>query len=200
MGNKGFTLVELLATIVIIGIVMGIAVNGVIHYIHTSKLKSEKIFVDKIENALKSYLAVKGSSLTEQEDLPVLYRKCLKVGEEGGSTNSCKDVKVKNFGTINLSVITKSDDEFEASSSYSKEDLINPKNNENCLSGSDPNIRVFRDDDFVYYYYLDLKDSSCDIDVSNQIVSNLPKDLVSNLPKDLCDKLSLDCGGDTSEE
>ena len=47
MNNKGFTLVELLATIVILGVVMGIATYGVLSAINNSKLKSENCSLKK---------------------------------------------------------------------------------------------------------------------------------------------------------
>lgn len=69
MNRKGFTLIELLATIVILGIVGGIATYGVINTINTSKLKSEKIFVDKLSNLIDDYLDLYSSELTKDNSL-----------------------------------------------------------------------------------------------------------------------------------
>ena len=68
LNNKGYTLVELLATIVVIAVIMGIATNGVISVIKTSRIKSEKIFVDSLETAIEGYLSVKGSSIEVIDD------------------------------------------------------------------------------------------------------------------------------------
>ena len=56
LNSKGFTLVELLATIVILAIISGIATYGVIGAINKSKAKSEQIFVDKLSNLIDDYL------------------------------------------------------------------------------------------------------------------------------------------------
>lgn len=192
MGNKGFTLVELLATIVIIGIVMGIATKSVIGYINTSKLKSEDVFVSKLEDSLKSYLAVKGSGLEvfdAEKNISYEYTKCPKVdvGVENDLTN-CRQVGVIQLQDIDLL------DVVQYKASYTKDELINPKNGRKCLENEEsPSVKVFRDDDFVYYYYLDMKGSSCDIDESNQIVTNLPGSLC-------VDVMGLECKGDVDEE
>ena len=65
MNKKGFTLIELLATIVLLTVIGGIAITGVISIINTSKLKSEKVFVDKISNLIDDYLDLYAKDLSE---------------------------------------------------------------------------------------------------------------------------------------
>ena len=65
MGRKGFTLVELIATIVISSLVIGFATYGVIGIINNSKNKSEEIFVDKLEVAIEEFIELESRSLNK---------------------------------------------------------------------------------------------------------------------------------------
>ena len=56
MNKKGFTLVELLATLVIIGIVVGFTIVGINYNINNTKKKTEDIFIGTIKDAIKVYL------------------------------------------------------------------------------------------------------------------------------------------------
>ena len=51
INNKGFTLVEVLAVIVIVAILGGIAVPNILSTINSSKNKSEEILIDNIKTA-----------------------------------------------------------------------------------------------------------------------------------------------------
>lgn len=181
MNNKGFTLIELLATIVILGIVMGIAVYGVTTAINNSKLKSERIFTEKIGNAIQSYLAVYGSTFTEKESgINSTIKKCKRNNECSNINiweinNSGNNITINTITEVNLKTINKSD-------------LINPKNKKNCVEGStNPEIRIFKDNDYVYYYYLNLKgnNTTCEITDENAIVTNIP----SNISSGMCTEL-----------
>ena len=55
MDNKGFTLVELLAIIVLLSIVMGIAGYSVIHIVEKSKDKDYQLLIENINNAVELY-------------------------------------------------------------------------------------------------------------------------------------------------
>ena len=61
MNRKGFTLVEMLATIVILSVVMGIASYGVLHVIDSSKQKTEEVFINKLNDAFESYISLNSS-------------------------------------------------------------------------------------------------------------------------------------------
>ena len=132
MNNKGFTLVELLATIVILGIVMGIATYGVISAIDSSKKKSEEIFVSKFASAIESYLALNGDKLGEKD------------GGEGSSNQNL--IELNSFKLSDLA-----DKDF-----IDKDKFINPRNKKNCYI-ADAEIMAFRDEQYVYYYYFDFK-------------------------------------------
>ncbi len=131
MNNKGFTLVELLATIVILGLVMGIASYGVISAINTSKDKSEAAFVKRLCGVIDSYLALKGEDLEIDNDNYVFENE-----EEG--------IKFKD---IDLSDLVDS-------KIVSESDFINPKNKQSCYDAS-LGIAVYRNNNYVYYYEFD---------------------------------------------
>lgn len=147
MNNKGFTLVELLATIVILGLVMGIASYGVISAINTSKDKSEAAFVKRLCGVIDSYLAENGDNLNGD------IRKVLSDGRE-----------VIKVGTIDLTELVKA-------KLVNESDLVNPKNKQSCYDAS-LSITVYRSDDWVYYYNFDFS-GVCGISA----VSTLPSEI-----------------------
>ena len=165
MNNKGFTLVELLATIVILGIIMGIATYGVINAIKTSKLKSEKVFVDKIEIAVQGYLSYYGKDLKEKRTLSNKLKRCRT------DNSDCEYVTITELESINLSTITQVE-----LKTLNINDLVNPKNKKQCVDENfDPTIRILKDEKSVYYYIIDLSgnNTACEISEENELVSNI---------------------------
>lgn len=182
MNNKGFTLVELLATIVILGIVMGIASYGVISAINNSKIKSEKLFVDKIGTAIEGYLSIEGNRLVEIPDTTTEFQKC-RSDQENDSAN-CRTSELKELSTIHLKDITEINNNSRLKiKTINESDLVNPKNKKNCVIGdNNPEIRVFKDSEYKYYYYLDLtENTSCEISYENAVISNLIKNACNAL-------------------
>ena len=100
---------------------MGIAVYGVTTAINNSKLKSERLFTEKIGNAIQSYLAVYGSTFTEKESgINSTIKKCKRNNECSNINiweinNSGNNITINTITEVNLKTINKSD-------------LINPKN------------------------------------------------------------------------
>ena len=171
MNNKGFTLVEMLAVVVILALVGGIATVGVINTINTSKIKSEKIFVDKLSNLIDDYLDLYRPS--QEVTTSYTINKC--ANSNCSKKTELKIIKVTKSGDIHLSdLIDKK--------IISEEDLINPKTKEKCLieGNIDPEIKVYRDEEYVYYYYVDLR-GNCDISDENGIINTLPDDLSSEV-------------------
>lgn len=170
MNNKGFTLIELLATIAILGLVLGIAGISVANTINNSKTRSEKLFVEELSKSIDDYIDLKGSTW-------------IKFGEEV-TFDKCKDKECKNTYQVIGYQVKKSD----GSSIYLKDlvdehlvdeaKIVNPRNKLKCLDGKNPEIKVFKDKDYVYYYYVDLSgnNTSCKIE-ENNIINTLPKTL-----------------------
>lgn len=55
LGNKGFTLIELIATLVVLSIVMGIGAYSITGLIKSSKEKDYELLVKEIKNAVEIY-------------------------------------------------------------------------------------------------------------------------------------------------
>lgn len=181
MNNKGFTLVEMLATVVILGVVMGIATYGVIGAINKSKEKSEEIFVDKLEKAIQTYIndnrfaagfTIKNGGLNGDFD------KCRKVKDDG----TCFDGEDYSY-EVNFEQLNNASLNDIADVKYIENGkIINPKNKSNCLkSENNPEILLFKDSDSVYYYYVDLSYASCGVSDNNSIITNIPKNMCESL-------------------
>ncbi len=170
MDNKGFTLIELLATVVVLGLVMGITAHSVLGVIEKSKDKSEKIFVDKLENSIDAYISdarTKTELKIDSSFDPIDYQKCKLYDNndtciKGGSYRST----VYKMNSFSLSKISDSN-------LIQNKDIINPKNKTECeLNKVD--VSLYRDSDMVYYYYANLKDLNCDVSEKYQIITNMP--------------------------
>ena len=179
MNKKGFTLIELLATIVILALIMGIASYGVISTINTSKLKSEKVFVEKLANLIDDYLDL--NPPTRSSGRTYTFNKC--------KVSSCSSFTESNSYSVTATQVVKSDGssiylkDLVAANMVEESDLVNPKNKEQCLSknGPETEIKVYKDSDYVYHYYVDLSGTNCDISDENSIINTLPENLKSEV-------------------
>lgn len=175
MNNKGFTLIELLATVVILGIVMGITAYSVLGVIEKSKDKSEKIFVDKLENAIDAYISdarTKGNLKIASSTESITYTKCKLYEDDSKCINNGEyEVTVDKMESFDLSNIKES---------IQSKNIVNPKNKKVCqLNGA--NVSLYRDSDMVYYYYINLGNLECDISEKYQIITNIPDELCNKL-------------------
>ena len=170
MNRKGFTLIELLAVIAILGLISGIATYGVISTINNSRLKSEKIFIDKVSNLIDDYLDLNPPK--KKGNTTYTFVKCVNEScSESYSVTATNMFKEDNTSIYLNDLITEG--------IINSDDLVNPKNKEDCLDGVNPEIYVYKDSDYVYYYYVDLSGSntSCDITPENGIINTLPDNL-----------------------
>lgn len=168
MDNKGFTLIELLATVVVLGLVMGITAHSVLGVIEKSKDKSEKIFVDKLENSIDAYISDARTRKELQIDSKVneiSYTKC-KLDDKDKCSNEkyTDDVTVVKMESFKLSGIK---------NLIQNKDIINPKNKTEC-DLNNVYVDLYRDSDMVYYYYANLKALDCDVSKKYEIITNMP--------------------------
>ena len=64
MNRKGFTLIELLAVIVVLGLVLLISVPIISDAYTKSKIKSEEVFVDRLTQAIDSYVKLNSDTMS----------------------------------------------------------------------------------------------------------------------------------------
>lgn len=169
MNRKGFTLVELLATLAILGIIVGITIVSVSGIFSNTKNKTEDVFVDTIEDAMDVYLDSEQAKNMNFSEYRVDGKKCY---------------LDKTAGLVPLYV---ANNYFSSviNSEYSpitQDDLVNPsvdKDDENyeCNEAENISISVYKDDDYVYYYSIDKSQFGCLKDVDG-VISNLPEGVV----------------------
>ena len=186
MDNKGFTLVELLATVVVLGLVMGITAHSVLGIIEKSKDKSEKIFVDKLENSIDAYISdarTKNQLQIATDSRNIKYQKC-KLYEVNGTCINGGSYESTAY-TMKSFPLSKISD----SNLIQNKDIINPKNKKEC-DLNNVNVDLYRDSDMVYYYYADLSKLNCDVNKKYQIITNIPSELCEAL---ITNGSSLEC-------
>lgn len=162
MNRKGFTLVELIATLVVLGLVMSVVLISVNGGFSNAKEKTEDVFVDTIKDAMDMYLSSDAKKLNFE-------------------LTSC--TLDKTYGTVNVYKATITFDEV-INSEYkpiTQKDLVNPANKDVvCSDASDIDINIYKDDDYVYYYSIDKSEFGC---LLNTNVDNGQSLVISNLPK-----------------
>ena len=114
MNNKGFTLIELIATIVILALVVGLGSYAITGIIKSSKEKSYTLLIENIENASETY-----------------YQECKYVNNTGVNCNQMDDNKYSvslgdlvNYGYLKGNGTNEQD----------KYTIVNPKTNDNISS------------------------------------------------------------------
>ena len=166
MNKKGFTLVELLATLVVLGIIFSLAIVGINYSMKNTKKKTEELFISTLRDAIEIYFDDSANFASYKSDDWVMEGTISK--ENGNSTLYSLSSPI-TFETI-------------INSEYApivEADLRNPSTK--ILCDKNAKIYVFRDDDLVYYYYINKGDmvdkdnlnNSCLLDVSNNYISNL---------------------------
>ena len=145
MNNKGFTLVELLAVLVLLSIVVGITLSVFGVNLGNTKKKTEEVFVDTIKDSLGMYLTsrqAKGLNYSTQ---------CSNVLKKTHG-----DVKVYKVNTNFKSVI---ESEYKP---ITQKDLVNPADEGlKCADATDIEITIYRDSDYVYYYSVEKNEFGC---------------------------------------
>lgn len=148
MNRKGFTLIELLAVIVVLGLVVLISVPIISDAYTKSKIKSEEVFVDRLTQAIDSYVKLNSDTIS----FSCKIDKC-----EGTKTVNEKDTY--NI-TYQMGIITIND--IINDGILTQKDFVNAGNNNKNVS-CDPNAEaeVYKDSDFVYCYKVEINSLNC---------------------------------------
>lgn len=147
MNNKGFSLIELLATIVILGILSAITITTISNAYQKSQDKAYEAFTKSIKNYVSDYISLKGSkeTYTNKGKMRKYYK--------DANNKDAFDV-VDFYGSENLSIET-------IISEVSGDPLKNPSTKVECKN-SNTNLYIYRDSDFVYCFKLEKEgNNSC---------------------------------------
>lgn len=149
MNRKGFTLIELLAVIVVLGLVTLISVPIISDAYTKSKIKSEEVFVDRLTQAIDSYV-----KLNEIE-----YQSTGK----GRKTENGKEYDITyQKGVITINDIIKD-------GILTQKDFVNAGNKETtCNTAAE--VEVYKDSDFVYCYKMKTNSLNCLTDAYRETV------------------------------
>src|ERR1700743_2788832 len=90
-GEAGFTLVEMLVVITIIGLIMGLVGPRVLNYLAESKVKAAKIQIESLSAAVDLYYLDNGHYPSSSDGLDALVRR--PAGDQGWNGPYLKTVK-----------------------------------------------------------------------------------------------------------
>ena len=146
MNRKGFTLIELLAVIVVLGLVLLISVPIISDAYTKSKIKSEEVFVDRLTQAIDSYVKLNSDTMSFS---------CNSDRCEGTKTVNEKDTYniTYQMGTIDIQKII--DDGI-----LTQKDFVNA-GNKDATCNTTAKIEVYKDSDFVYCYKMEINSLNC---------------------------------------
>lgn len=142
MNRKGFTMIELLAVIVVLGIVLVITFPNMTDVFKSSKLKSEEAFVERISQSIDSYVTLNSSSIGFSPDGTAQKN-------YGGTKHNVNIYK----GTITMNTII-------SGNIITGKDYKNP-GNENVACNVNAEIEVYRDSDYVYCHKIKKDSLGC---------------------------------------
>lgn len=136
MNRKGFTLIELLAVIVVLGLVLLISVPIISDAYTKSKIKSEEVFVDRLTQAIDSYVKLNSDTMSFS---------CESDRCEGRKTENGKEYDITyQKGVITINDIIKD-------GILTQKDFVNA-GNKDAKCNNDAEVEVYKDSDFVYCY------------------------------------------------
>ena len=148
LNKKGFTLIELIAVIVIIALLFMFVVPNFSKYLEASRQKSEEIFYGEIEDTINNYVSLYKSEL--ELDTSVVK----KISKEDSLLGTSYDVKVYRYKYLSFgNIIDKG--------ILNEGEFVNPNGNIKYDKDSST-FTVYRDSDYVYCFSYTLKENSED--------------------------------------
>ena len=148
LNKKGFTLIELIAVIVIIALLFMFVVPNFSKYLEASRQKSEEIFYGEIEDTINNYVSLYKSEL--ELDTSVVK----KISKEDSLLGTSYDVKVYRYEDTSFNKLIDS-------GILNEGEFVNPNGNIKYDKDSST-FTVYRDSDYVYCFSYTLKENSED--------------------------------------
>lgn len=130
MNNKGFSLVELLATVIILSLITGIGIVSYTSYLKNTKSKTEEVFKNNVSDYIDAFVSANTSKLTDD-------------------TLAGNNVYTQKYNNHYITFQDIIDDNIIIPSN-----LMNSANKKTCSINT--NITVYRDNHYVYCYIVEL--------------------------------------------
>lgn len=130
MNNKGFTLVELLATVIILSLITGIGIVSYTSYLKNTKSKTEEVFKKNVSDYIDAFVSANTNKLTDDT-----------LAGNNVYTQKYDDHSITFQDIIDDNIIIPSN-------------LKNSANKKTCSTNT--NITVYRDNNYVYCYIVEL--------------------------------------------
>jgi len=138
LNRKGFTLIEVISVVVILGIIVVISFPIITGVFESSEERSEDIFVDEVSRIIDGYVSLEGIKLQYVYD--GTKEKC----DNPDDNNSCYTVNVyKNNNSVTFQNVIDA-------VLMGENDLINPNGRIECSKNKV--IEIYRDSEYVYCY------------------------------------------------
>lgn len=145
MNRKGFTLIEVLAVIIVLSIILVVAAPGISNVYKNSKLKSEQVFINRLSTIIDSYVKLNTDTIG-------FTREADQAKKEGQNITIYKGKRKENDIEREIIVNDIINDDLLSIEDYvnaGNKDYINPETNtKGCKTSAQ--IEVYRDSDFVY--------------------------------------------------
>ena len=146
MNRRGYTFIELLGVIVLLGIILVIGIPSITNALRTSRINSEKVFLDKLSDTIDSYVS------THSNDFKYDYvNDGTKTTNRGNSTVKIYRARI-NETEINMQNII--DDKLIDSVDF-KDPAFSTPCNQNAI------VEIYRDSDYVYCHKIRVEDLNC---------------------------------------
>lgn len=141
MNRRGYTFIELLGVIVLLGIILVISIPSITDALRTSRIKSEEVFLDKLSDTIDSYVTM------HSNEFSFSYFKDGTKTDNRGSNN----VEIYGMETYMQSIIN---DELITENDY-KDPAFGKECNKNAI------VEIYRDSDYVYCHKIKVEDLDC---------------------------------------
>lgn len=159
LNNKGFTLLEILMTVVILGVVLAITIPFGTRYMEDARIRSEQIFIDKVNKLIDDYIALNATDFVVDKSKSFEFNKCKLTIQKNDSDNSA-DCAIYHASPVTIKIgednVTKIPFKVLIDENLIDDgDFVNPYNKETCKTSVDDKnnyIEIFQDDDKVNYF------------------------------------------------
>ena len=139
MNRRGYTFIELLGVIVLLGIILVIAIPSITTTLKTSRIKSEEVFLDKLSDTIDSYVTLNSDSLSFE------------------SAGSGKKRERENEENVPIYKATTTMNDIIKSNLITEKDYKDPAFDTNC--NKDAVVEIYRDSDYVYCHKIKIEGS-----------------------------------------